>query len=94
LEGLASQDDLVRYLRQSGLVPQSVDAILPDLARWERRLRKRGYTAVPDLRLMRNWSLEEVRCGNEIALFLNQAAKNQPTAHVLRNLVGVRQHKP
>jgi hypothetical protein len=34
-------------MRRSGLAPQSVDAVRPDLPRWEKQLRSWGVTAIP-----------------------------------------------
>lgn len=38
---------IVEYVRRSGLVSQSIEAALPELPRWEGRLRKRGIEAAP-----------------------------------------------
>jgi len=35
-------EEIVEYLRRSGWVQQSVEAVLPDLPRWERHLRNRA----------------------------------------------------
>jgi len=86
-------DDLVRFLVWSGCVSQSIERLRPELPRWERWLRQRGHTAVPDLRYARWWRWDEVRAGNDVNLLINQAAGNQPMAHQLRNLTRVRPFK-
>jgi hypothetical protein len=86
-------EDLVRYLRQSGLAPQSVDAIRAKLPRWVRHMQNRGHAAVPDLRRSSRWSPAEERAANDIDRLRADAANNQPQAHELRNLTGVRPYK-
>jgi hypothetical protein len=88
-------DDIRRYLKLSGLVPQSVEALEPDLLRWERHLRQRGVNFIPPL-ISRTWcSPTEARAHNELALLLAQGfAERQPwVEHELRNLVGIRPYK-
>lgn len=86
-------DGLVDFLIWSGLVSQSVERLRRVLPRWARRLRSLGYTTVPRLGYARWWSPEEVRAGNLINLWINQAANNQAMAHSLRNLTGTRAYK-
>ena len=38
---------IVEYVRRSGLVPQSIEAALPELPRWAKRMRERGIDAAP-----------------------------------------------
>jgi len=89
------QQDIIEYLRRSGWVTQSVDAVLPEIPRWERQLRSRGVTAIPRLGV-RSWSAVEARAHNEINLLMRQASRQRdPTfEHRLRNLTGIRRYKP
>ncbi len=87
-------EDLVRYLIRSGWVYQSVETVRPELPRWVRRLRERGVTSVPNLADRDQWHRwEYTRACNEVNLLLSQAAGDQATAHLLRNLTGVRPFK-
>jgi len=87
-------DDIIWYLRRSGWVPQSVEAVRPDLPRWVRRLRSRGVTAVPALP-SHGWSSENSRAHNELNLLMRQAAivRDAALEHELRNLTGTRPYK-
>lgn len=87
-------DDIVRYLRRSGWVTQSVEAVLPDLPRWERHLRSRGITKVPQLGA-RTWSPAEARADNLLNLLMKQASRERDATatHQLRNLTGTRPYK-
>lgn len=84
---------LVNFLIFSGLVSQSVEKLRPVLPRWARRLRSLGFATVPDLRYAKWWSPMEVRAGNLINLWINQATGNQAMAHGLRNLTCTRPYK-
>jgi hypothetical protein len=88
-------EDIVWYLRRSGWVAQSVEGVLPDLPRWEKRLRSRGVTAIPLLG-SRSWSPAEARAHNELNLLMRQAAKVRDPSmeHQLRNLTRIRPYKP
>jgi hypothetical protein len=87
------EDDIVSYLRRSGWVQQSVEAVLPDLPRWERRLRDRGVTRIPALG--RPCSAADATAHNELNLLMLQAShgRNSSLEHDLRNLTEVRRHK-
>jgi hypothetical protein len=84
---------IIDYLYRSGWVAQSVEAVLPDLARWERRLRQRGVTRIPTLGA--STSLADVRAENELNLLMLQSARrrNPPMEHSVRNLTAVRRYK-
>jgi hypothetical protein len=85
------RDAIVEYMRRSGLVPQSIEAALPDLPRWEKRLREMGIDAAPRLP-----GQGPARAENELNLLIRQAARVRDAAieHRLRNLTGVRPPKP
>ncbi len=89
------RDQLIGYLRRSGWVSQSVDAVMPELPRWERHLRKRGIATIPMLGA-RSWSPAEARAHNEINLLMRQASRKRDPAfeHHLRNLTAIRPYKP
>lgn len=89
------RDSMVSFMLFSGLVAQSVEALLPKLGRWERQLRERGFTSVPSY----PWSaasFEEVQAGNLLNLLIRQGSldRNARIEHELRNLTGVRPYKP
>jgi hypothetical protein len=88
-------DDIIEYLWRSGWVRQSVEAVLPDLPRWERRLKTRDITAIPTLG-RRSWSFQEARAHNELNLLMRQGSRERdPTIeHQLRNLTRTRPYKP
>jgi hypothetical protein len=85
---------IVQYLYRSGWVAQSVQAVLPELPRWERRQPSRGITRVPTLP-SRSWSSTESHAHNELNLLMKQASviRNPSLEHQLRNLTGVRPYK-
>jgi hypothetical protein len=87
-------DDIVRYLWRSGWVRQSVEAVLPDLQRWERHLRRRGVNSVPALP-SRSWSAADSRAHNELNLLMMQAKKDRDarSEHEQRNLIGIRPYR-
>lgn len=87
-------EEIVSYLRRSGWVSQSVQAVFPDLPRWERHLRLRGVTAIPSLGSA-PWSSSASRAHNELALLMRQASRDRDSAieHQLRNLTGIRRYK-
>ena len=89
------RDDIINYLRRSGWVTQSVEAVLAQIPRWERHLRSRGVTAIPRLGV-RSWSAAEARAHNELNLLMRQASRERDAAfeHYLRNLTGIRRYKP
>jgi hypothetical protein len=75
----------------------SLEAMRPRFARWERHLRARGHTAVPNLRLAHGWSFAEIQAGNDIDRLINEAGTgphSKRVAHELRNLTGIRPYKP
>jgi hypothetical protein len=82
---------IVEYMRRAGLVPQSIEAALPELPRWEGRLRKRGIEAAP-----RYPGQGPVRAENELNLLIRQGSRVRDATieHQLRNLTGVRPPKP
>ena len=81
------QDDIVNYMRRSGLAPQSVEAVRPDLPRWETQLRSWGVTAIPRLP-SRSWSHAESRAHNLLNLLIRQGSleRDKSFEHYLRNL--------
>ncbi len=88
-------EEIVKYLRRSGWVSQSVKMVLPDLPRWERYLRSRGVTSIPPLG-SRSWSPRTAsRAYNELNLLMRQASRDRDSAieHQLRNLTGIRRYK-
>jgi hypothetical protein len=89
-------DEIVDYLRRSGWVAQSVDAVLPDLPRWLRRLRSRGVTSIPQLGARSSWSPSASRAHNELNLLMRQASRVRDASleHQLRNLNRTRPFKP
>jgi len=84
------RDDIIRYLRLSMWVQQSVDAVEAKLDRWISRLRVRGVTAIPRLGLA-SCSPAEARAHNELNLLMLQEApiRNQSLEHPLRDLTRV-----
>ncbi len=88
------RDEIIDYLRRSGWVTQSVEAVLPEIPRWERHLRSRGVEAIPRLG-MRSWSAADARAHNEINLLMRQASRKRDSAfeHYLRNLTSIRLYK-
>jgi hypothetical protein len=88
-------EEIIGYLRRSGWVQQSVDAVLPDLPRWERHLRSRGVDAIPALP-SRSWSAANSRAHNELVLLMMQTKKDRDKAreHEHRNLTRIRPYKP
>ncbi len=88
------RDDIIDYLRRSGWVTQSVEAVLPEIPRWERHLRSRGVETIPRLGA-RSWSAAEARAHNELNLLMRQASRKRDSAveHDLRNLTGIRPYK-
>ena len=87
-------EQIVRYLRRSGWVQQSVEKVLPDLPRWERHLRSRGITVIPHLP-SRSWSAATSRAHNELILLMMQAHRERDGSreHDHRNLTGIRPFK-
>ena len=77
-------------LRRSGWVAQSVEAVVPELPRWEKRLRERGFDTVP-----RYPGQRPARVENELNLLMRQAARVRDSAieRQLRNLTQVRPPK-
>ncbi len=59
---------IVEYMRRSGLVAQSIEAALPELPRWEGRLRKKGIEAAP-----RYPGQGPARAENELNLLIRQS---------------------
>jgi hypothetical protein len=88
------RDEIIHYLRRAGWVTQSVEAVLPELPRWERRLRSRGVLAIPELGV-RDYSPAAARAHNEINLLMKQASgvRDAESEHALRNLTRVRPSK-
>lgn len=88
------EGEIVDYLYRSGWVAQSVEAVLQDLPRWERRLRVRGVTRIPALGA--STLLADAMAENELNLLMLQASRrrNTPVEHNLRNLTRIRRHKP
>lgn len=86
---------MVSYMRYSGLATQSVEALLPHLERWERRLRHLGFSSVPSCPWLPA-SFAEVQAGNHLALLIRQASsvRNPDIEHELRNLTAIRPYKP
>jgi hypothetical protein len=81
---------LEHFAIMSGLAPQSVDAIRPDLPRWVRYMKKNGMTEIPDSPLAGH--SHAVNLAN---LLIRQKAgfKDDSIARELRNLVGIRPWK-
>jgi hypothetical protein len=91
------RDQIVDFLRRSGCVPQSVEALSPKLDRWERHLRLRGVDCIPQLGAKSECSpTETCRAHNEMSLLMQQAASQRKSTseHELRNLTGIRPYKP
>ncbi|MHB8501297.1 MAG: hypothetical protein ACYDHE_10190 [Candidatus Acidiferrales bacterium] len=88
-------EQIIGYLRRSGWVSQSIDAVMPELSRWERHLRRRGIETIPMLGT-RSWPPAEARAHNEINLLMRQASRDRDSAfeHHLRNLTAIRPYKP
>jgi hypothetical protein len=72
-------------------VPQSVDAALPKLDRWERRLRSLGVDTVPG-----RPGQGPARAENMLNLVIRQSARMRDSQieHALRNLTLIRPFKP
>jgi hypothetical protein len=81
---------LEHFAIMSGLAPQSVDAIRPDLPRWVRYMKKNGMTEIPDSPLAGH-----SHAVNMASLLIRQKAgfKGGSIAHELRNLTGIRPWK-
>lgn len=78
----------------SGWIPQSIVALRREHERYVERLAQRGLRSIPDLRCLRAWTDEDVRCANEISMMLLHKAGRFADAHDLRNLTAVRPFKP
>jgi hypothetical protein len=89
------REAIINYLRYSGLVPQSVDELLPELPRWERHLRRRGISSIPSLPV-RDYSPTAAWACNELNLLIRQSARRRDSQveHDLRNLTRIRPYKP
>lgn len=81
---------LEHFAIMSGLAPQSVDAIRPDLPRWVWYMKKNGMTEIPDSPLAGH-----SHAVNMTSLLIRQKAgfKGDSIAHELRNLTGIRPWK-
>ena len=81
---------LEHFAIMSGLAPQSVDVIRPDLPRWVRYMKENGVTEIPDSPL--TGSPHGV---NLASMLIRQKAgfKGDSIAHELRNLTGIRPWK-
>jgi hypothetical protein len=81
---------LEHFAIMSGLAPQSVDAIRPDLPRWVRYMKKNGVTEIPDSPVA-----GRSHAVNMASLLIRQKAgfKGGSIAHELRNLTGIRPWK-
>jgi hypothetical protein len=98
---MLTEDDLDYYMIWSGYVPQSRQAMRPQLARGVRWLTDKGVERSP-LRPSLPWySFEEARSHDLINLWLLQARRerDQDAEHQMRNLLarlgaGVRPYKP
>ena len=82
------EQDLLEYLRSSGYVVQSADAVSRDLHRWVRFLRANGVHNVP-----RHFWMADARTSNLITHLHFEATKD-PRGHEHRNLIGIRPYKP
>jgi hypothetical protein len=88
--------DIEQYAIDSGC-GASLYKMRPRFPGWERHLRARGHTAVPNLRLAPWWTFEEIHAGNDLDRLINEGATcphNKQIAHELRNLTGIRPYKP
>lgn len=92
---LEMRDDIVSFMRNSALVAQSIEGLLPDLPRWEQRLLSIGITAVPRHPLLAKTPME-VAASNWLVLFIKQSMKDRDKSveHEYRNFAGVRPYKP
>ena len=88
-----SENEIERWLFQSGLCVQSVEALRPALPRWRRQLLERGVLHIPRT----PWSTDgcDTLASNMLSLLVRQAAleRNAAIEHNLRDLVGVRPYK-
>ena len=88
-------NDIVSFLRNSALAPQSVDAHSREIPRWVRRLRSMGITSVPQHPLLAKNQME-VDASNELNLFIKQSMpeRDKSDEHKFRNFLRVRRWKP
>ena len=86
--------DIIDYLVRSGWVYQSIEAVKPDLPRWEARLRERGVRTISRLP-SGNSTPAEAQAHNELNLLMLQVRPDRggSLGHDLRNLTHVRRHK-
>src|ERR1700694_571809 len=71
-------EDLKHWLRLHGVTPLGVRELEPKLPDWERVLRSRGVTEVPDIRLANKWTPAQHEDYIQIMALYTQAAQ---TAH-------------
>jgi hypothetical protein len=90
------QEAIVHNLHRSGWVAQAVQAVLPELPRWERRLRDRGIMYVSHRFRHGPGHGLSPKLFNELNLLMGQAStiRDPSLEHQLRNLTGVRPFKP
>lgn len=90
---LTDEDRIERFLVNSGLTAQSIEAIRPKLSRWARYLHEQGIGMIPT----QPWEPgADGHAMNLMAMFVKQVAlvKDSTGAHELRNLTQVRPYKP
>jgi hypothetical protein len=91
--GLTDEERIESFLVNSGLAPQSIEAVRARFPRWARRLRAEGVEEIPASPWQPGADGDAM---NLLNMFVKQVAlvKDPGTAHELRNLTRVRPWKP
>src|SRR5690348_8460594 len=106
---LAMIDDLRRFLVLQGVTPAGVRLVEPKLADWERFLRARGVTEVPDMLAATEWTRTQADDYFQVLTLFSQESQAQHKrlkiprkqermlaewAHKIRDVSGVRDFEP
>jgi hypothetical protein len=81
-------EGFVRYF--IGSCGASIEKMRPYFQKWERHMRQRGHTGVPDPLRVRHWSRAERDAADDLNRLFNEAVENKRVAHQLRDLTGIR----
>lgn len=65
-------DDLREFARLHGVTPEGFRDLEPRLPDWEKALRARGVTKIPEMRRATEWSEEEYQAHNLVRALLAQ----------------------
>jgi len=102
-------DDLMRFLRLQGVTPAGIHSVEPKLPDWERFLRSRGVTEVPDMLAATGWTRQQADDYFQVMTLFSQESQAQHKrlkiprqqermiaewAHKIRDVSGVRDFEP